>query len=429
MSQDTQEQNVASSNPAEDLPAVSISRVSLAGSFFVLYMLFALDFAARIGISAAFPGMQKDLGLTDGQLGLIGSCVLLGMTLFVMPVAYVADKGAKKKSIFIMGLVWGVGSLVTGVASGFFAVLSGRFMVGMGNAGYAPVSVSMLTSWVRKSRWGLLIGLYNSSMNVGIAFGTAVSGFLAVQYGWRSTFYVLGAASILFSLLALLLPKVAENGQGGAKVSMAEAASVTLKNKTILLFGLGAGCIYLVFTASVAWLPMFLVRYMGWSSEGIGARLGGVYLLTGLLVPPLSGFIGDKFGRWDKRTRAWIGVPCALIAAAAAVLAFTTQSFFWILISLAFQSMPIAAIHVGTQELVPARYKASSYGTYVMIIQGCGIAGPMLTGFLSQSFDLQKALIYIQSVLLLTAASLLIAGFTYMQDYNKARSLEEALVA
>ena len=56
-------------------------------------MLFLLDFAARLGITAVFPAMQKDLGLSDSQVGVAGSAVLLGMTVFVLPFSFLADKG------------------------------------------------------------------------------------------------------------------------------------------------------------------------------------------------------------------------------------------------------------------------------------------------------------------------------------------------
>ena len=75
-------------------------------------------------------------------------------------------------------------------------ILLGRFMVGMGNASYAPVSVSMLTSWTKKSRWGSVIGLYNSSMSVGLAVGTAVAGILAQSIGWRAPFIVMGVVTL-----------------------------------------------------------------------------------------------------------------------------------------------------------------------------------------------------------------------------------------
>ena len=149
MSQATQTTPIGA--PVEE-PAVPVSRPRFMFAFVVLYMLFLLDFSARLGVTSVFPAMQKALGLTDSQIGVAGSAVLCGMTLFVLPLSFIADKTSKKKAITLMSGLWGVGCLLCGLVSNFFLILLGRFMVGMGNASYAPVSVSMLTSWTKKSR-------------------------------------------------------------------------------------------------------------------------------------------------------------------------------------------------------------------------------------------------------------------------------------
>lgn len=195
MSQATQTTPIGA--PVEE-PVVPVSRPRFMFAFVVLYMLFLLDFSARLGVTSVFPAMQKALGLTDSQIGVAGSAVLCGMTLFVLPLSFIADKTSKKKAITLMSGLWGVGCLLCGLVSNFFLILLGRFMVGMGNASYAPVSVSMLTSWTKKSRWGSVIGLYNSSMSVGLAAGTAVAGILAQSIGWRAPFIVMGVVTLLF---------------------------------------------------------------------------------------------------------------------------------------------------------------------------------------------------------------------------------------
>mgnify|MGYP000491895890 CR=1 FL=1 len=75
MSQATQTTPIEA--PAEE-PAVPVSRPRFMFAFVVLYMLFLLDFSARLGVTSVFPAMQKALGLTDSQIGVAGSAVLDG---------------------------------------------------------------------------------------------------------------------------------------------------------------------------------------------------------------------------------------------------------------------------------------------------------------------------------------------------------------
>ena len=83
---------------ASDEPTSPVGKKWFLFGFGVLYMLFLLDFAARLGITAVFPAMQKDLGLSDSQVGVAGSAVLLGMTVFVLPFSFLADEKARRES-------------------------------------------------------------------------------------------------------------------------------------------------------------------------------------------------------------------------------------------------------------------------------------------------------------------------------------------
>lgn len=408
---------------SDDEPAVKISKAYFCFGFIVLFMLFMLDFAARLGVTAVFPMMQKDLGLTDSQLGLAGSMVLLGMSMLVLPLSYLADKGRKNRAVAYMGALWGIGSLMCGFATSFTWMLLGRFSVGVGNASYAPVSVAMLTGWVKKSRWGTTIGCYNASMALGMSLGTTVSGLLAHAYGWRVPFIAIGAATLFFALLALWLP-APKSGPKKEKVSLREAMSVTLQNKTVICLGLGVGVANLLNVAAVAWVPVYMVRIMGWNVAEVGAVLGVVYMVKGIGLAPLSGYIADRLSKWDVRTRAWFGVPCFLIQGACYAIGFIFQLFPFIALGLCMITLPIAGIHTATQSIVPARYKTCSYGTYVLFLQALGFVGPILTGVLSDTFGFEKSLLYIQSLAVFSAVFLLIAGLTYAGDNAKARALE-----
>lgn len=265
-------------------------------SFAVLYVLFMLDFAARLGITSVFPAMKADLGISDSAIGFAGSVVLLGMTTFVLPFSFIADKFSKKFAINIMSLIWGVGCAMCGMVSSITGIILGRFLVGVGNASFAPVSVAMLTSWAPRRLWGTTIGVYNSAMSLGLALGTTVVGLLVHNFGWRSAFLTIGGLSILFGILSFFMPdakntdtpETKENTpalpQGDKSVTIREALSFTARNKTLILLGSGVGIANMGYTAMITWIPMYLVRIMGWNAAEVAGFMGPVYLVQGLVV-------------------------------------------------------------------------------------------------------------------------------------------------
>ena len=409
--------------------------------FIVFYMLFMLDFAARLGITSAFPAMKQDLGLSDSSIGMAGSGVLLGMTLFVMPCSYLADKFSKKRAINIMSLIWGAGCALCGMASHLGFVIAGRFMVGIGNASFAPVSVAMLTSWVPRKLWGTTIGIYNSAMSLGLALGTTVVGVLVHNFGWRSAFFFIGGLSILFGILSFFVQEAktdnsfpnkierSVSSKTGNAVTVREAFAYTMKNKTLLLLGSGVGLANMGYTAMITWIPMYLVRIMGWNAAEVAAYMGPVYLIQGLVVTALSGVFIDWLNRkTSPRSRAFLGFPAFLLCGFSYFCGFHYQWIIPLAFGMFLFKIPVTGVHVATQELVPPRYKSTAYGTYVILLQGIGFFGSLLVGMLSDNFGLQKAVEYMQFVFVAGAILMFLGGLTYMQDLQRTVDMENTKV-
>lgn len=407
-----------------DPPTHPLGKTTYVYAFALLYILFALDFAARLGVVAVFPLLQKELSLTGAQLGLVSSIVLLGMSTFVLPFSFLADKTSKKSAVVVMAAIWGAGTMLCGFSAQFWGILSGRFLTGIGNAAYAPVSVSMLTSWTPRARWGTTVGIYNSAMAVGLAVGTSGASFLAARYGWRMSCLAFGLLSLVFGALAMTLPRSGKGPVTKHNVRLKEGFSVTLQNKTLLLLGLGVGLMNMTFSSMIAWLPVYCVQTLHWTVPQVGAWLGPLYLIKGVLVTPFGGFLADRLGKWDERTRSWFGFPTSMIGAGCALLGLVLESFPLIALGSCFSVLPITGVHIATQELVPARYRASAYGTYVTLLQGLGFLGPIIAGVLSDVFNIDTALKIIQLCIVAGGLCMLAGGFTYRKDRAKARALE-----
>lgn len=409
-----------------DRPQIIVSKGKRRLYFLLLYGLFMADFIARLGVNSILPLIQKDLSLTDVEVGSFASIVLLSMALFVLPISFYGERASRKYAITLSALVWGVGSLLSGLASSFSLLFVSRFAVGLGNSAYAPLSNSLLTSMYEKAQWGKKIGFYNTAMTFGGAIGAIYFAKLAEISSWRMAFYIIGALSIVLALSSLSLPKAEEKqNESKNKVNFKDAKNMLLKNKALLFMSLGAGVGIFIIQAVGAWTSIYFVRELGYSVMD-SAKLIGLSALLAALGFPLGGMLLDKWYQKDKRSRLYLPMVTFCLTGVFFVSGFYLKSILFIILAQVSYVFAVTAFHAATQELVPMWFKSVSYGVYVLFIQFLGALGPLVAGIFSANFGLTTALLLLQVFWILALLFLGYASRHYLDSYDKARRLEEA---
>lgn len=410
-----------------DEPTIVLNKKKRLFCFILLYALFMSDFIARTGVNAIFPVLQADLNLTDTQIGTLSSIVLLGMAVFVLPVSFLGERYSPKKAINLSALVWSVGSILSGVTSAFFLLALSRFFVGTGNAAYAPLSNSMITSMYKKAHWGKMIGLYNTAMTFGGAAGALVFANLAGMYGWRAAFIVVGVISLILTAMSLFLPEnkkqAKKESSSENRVNVREAVGTILKNKSLLMTCLGAGLSIMPLQAVITYSSIYYVRECGMAITTAAALVGASSLIAAFAYP-IGGTIMDIWYKKDKRSRVFLPAIGLSICAIFHFVGFKLQLVPILMIAPFFYTLGNTGVHTASQELVPSWFKSVAYGVYVLFIQLLGAVGPVCAGILSDSLGLTNALIVIQVLFVVASIVLIIAGLLYMKDFQEARQKE-----
>lgn len=409
----------------EPLIKLSIGRRRL--YFGILYLLFMSDFIARLGINSILPIIQKDLSLSDSQLGALTSIVLLAMAVFVIPISFLGERFSTKKAISISACVWGIGSLLSGISNNFHLLLASRFFVGTGNAAYAPLSNSMITSMYPTSHWGKKIGLYNTAMTLGGALGAVCFAKLASENGWHSTFFIIGTISMVLAISSLILPETKKHtsttDSQKSHVNLKNALRHVLKNKALILTCLGAGIGILALQGISGWMSIFFVREMGMTVVQ-AANIIGITAIVAALAFPIGGTILDKWYQKDKRSRIFMPAICFLGCALCFAIGFQLKLVPMIILGQIVYVLGGTSFHTATQELVPSWFKSVSYGIYVLFIQFLGACGPFLAGRMSDAFGLKPSLLLIQLFWLVGICILLLASRYYLPSLTAAREQE-----
>src|SRR3546814_1141073 len=97
------------------------------------------------------------------------------------------------------------------MTSHFWHLLLARMGVGIGEAGFLPSVMSLLSDYFPPHRRASAYSVIVMAVPLGSVLGASVGAWIAQAYGWRMTFLILGVIGIPVAMLAwFCLPERSE---------------------------------------------------------------------------------------------------------------------------------------------------------------------------------------------------------------------------
>src|SRR5713101_4515983 len=195
---------MSTANPTSSTSKVSLrpSRGQARFAFTILFTINILNYADRYVLPAILPKVQADLGLTSLEAGLLGSSFLLVYAFATLPIGVWADRGVRKNIVALCVGIWSVATCLTGFTRNFVQLFNVRAVLGIGEAGYAPASLSLLGDFFSKARRGRVLSYWSSGTLLGAAIGFTLGGLVGDAFGWRWAFYIVGIPGLIAAFLA-----------------------------------------------------------------------------------------------------------------------------------------------------------------------------------------------------------------------------------
>src|SRR6266576_269242 len=156
------------------------------------------------------PALAREWGLSKGSLGPVFSAGLFGLMIGALVFGPLADRIGRKKIIIFSTLAFGIGTLATSLVQDANALLTIRFLTGLGLGGAMPNAVALTSEFSPHRRRATMVMIMFCGFSVGAALGGLLAAALIAPFGWRSVFVVGGVAPLLLvPILALRLPESA----------------------------------------------------------------------------------------------------------------------------------------------------------------------------------------------------------------------------
>jgi len=383
----------------ETKPEVKSYRVGKVAAIAILTVLFILqvsDWANRSILNISLQAIKTSFNLTDAQAGMLPSLLQIGVAIFLIPTAVLADRFARRKVIMVMSLVWSVFTIASGLATQLWHLLVARFMVGAGEAGYQPAGQTWLGLTFPKEIRTRILAIFMMGMPIGVSLGLFAGGaILNATHDWRTAFIVFGVPGIAMAIIAFLLPDyktVREKGESALSKAYFRQWGALFKVKTYWLFIISTTFLYFMIFAIQAWAPTMVLRtYPDMNTLQVGVAMGAVGLLN--LIAPLGGFLAD---RWQTRNK--VGRPLFLVvvtilsslAALSAALLIGKVSFqTWMplyILTVLMLAFLAPVMNVLVHDVIPVSIRATAIGIMLAIAQvGGGVLGPIFVGAVSDA--------------------------------------------
>ncbi len=158
-------------------------------------------------IAAAVLFVKHTFALSALMEELVVSIVLIGAMIGAIVGGAVADRIGRRATLVWAAGIFIVGSLLAPLSTSVAMLIVARAIIGIGigfTSVTAPVYVSELAP--PQSR-GMLIGLYQFALTVGIALANLVGYWLAAQQAWRLMFGVAVVPTLFFLIVSLTVPE------------------------------------------------------------------------------------------------------------------------------------------------------------------------------------------------------------------------------
>jgi MFS family permease len=166
--------------------------------FLLLCCMAFVMYVDRTNISIVAPILQKELQLTNTQLGLVFSAFATAYACCGVPGAWLSDRFGARRMLTISGVVWSLATIVTGFSHGLMAIVTARFFVGVGEAPIYATAARVISTWIPEHRRGLAQGVMHGSGRFANALAPLIVTALIVWLTWRFAFVALGAITLVF---------------------------------------------------------------------------------------------------------------------------------------------------------------------------------------------------------------------------------------
>lgn len=330
----------------------------------LLFLATTINYLDRQVLSLLHPILEEEFNWTNTDYANITAAFQFVYAVSMLFAGRVIDKLGTKWGFAVAIIVWSVAAIIhavaipigeatiailglfgiTGLSVSVIGFIVSRAFLGIGEAGNFPAAIKATAEYFPKKERSFATGIFNSGTTVGAILAPLTVPWMALQWGWQSTFIAVGTLGFLWLIVWFWLYESPEKQKRLSTEELAyiqsdEEIGLTLpktrkeeiiktswfkllKYKQTWAFAIGKFLTDGVWWFFLFWLPSYLKAEYGMTGTDIMIPLAVLYSLT--MFGSIGGgwfpiyYIKKGYSPYDGRMKAMLIIamfPLIILAA------------------------------------------------------------------------------------------------------------------
>ncbi|XP_067929281.1 sugar phosphate exchanger 3-like isoform X2 [Watersipora subatra] len=360
---------------------------------FVLgWLAYASTYFLRKPLGLLKVAIERDLGLTTAQLGLLDASLLLPYAVAQIAFGSLGDTFGPQRIFGFCLIASGLSMVTFGLWSSVEALCLLLFLNGLAQCW--PNCTKILSCWFTDGQKNSVFGLFGTCAFAGGIIGTGLAVYLENKTGsWRAVHTIPSIIVASFGILVLLfyreckearLQKPADEDENALTTSSSSPHQFRelIRLPAVIEISVAVFCLKLVRYCMYMWMPLYLEKQLGYPSTSAGL-FSTMFEIGGVIGSALCGALIDKY----SPSRPLLGVTFSITASAASLVLFNATAHWGyasnslcMFLSGAFNCGPDTILGAAVPNKIGQQDKRDCSAAVTGVVNGFGSLGTVIEG-------------------------------------------------
>ncbi|MFC0454677.1 MFS transporter [Rhodococcus jostii] len=363
---------------------------------FMVMVFQMINYADKAVLGVVARPLAEDLGLSNADIGLLGSAFFILFSVTGVIGGFVADRVKIVWMLLGMAVLWSLLQVPIMLMGSFGTLIVCRILLGAAEGPAASLNSVAVFGWFPKNKRGLPASVVSTGGALAKVLMLPALAVIVAAYGWRAAFFSMVVIGLVWSVVWFVVGKDgpysvntaqdrARSSDDTGKVTRVSFWRIAVR-PTFWGGALGMLAVYGFVAVVLTWLPSYFEQGLGFSRLNSGF-LFALPSITGVSALLLSSIVSDRLanrGFSVRIARGGVATISLLICGGMLVVlpdvAGTWTAVLLVVIAYGAGYATVPLMHIAVSHICPERQVASTVGAFVAFYQVAGLLAPWLAG-------------------------------------------------